>query len=196
MIIYSIFGLILLHLILFQLGLKVGGNSYDSSNWRKRLGQKLMDTKKIQLQKNPLLKRFAQLMEQEKTVKGQLLLALLIWLKSLGMVLIGLVGLTLLLVPVQGVMMACLLRNASDSGLDGKTMVSVMLIQLIAQLLLGAWGNRIGWALFMDGGMASLEGTGMMTWALFSLVLSIVLITLTAAMEARFYQANQRLISG
>ena len=185
----------LIHILLFVLFYYVSGKFLESKAWFLSLGEKLFKAKEKQLGNNALLKAFARAVENESIYKARFIIFSLVLLKSIGMALLGFVGMSFIMVPIQAIMMAALMQKTSQAGVPEADLFSVTGIQLAAMTTATVLGNFMGWRHFVDR-----------LWfnTIFDrdfyliLIASLVLITLswfTAYKEVNFYKANKRLIN-
>lgn len=182
------------HLILFLLCFFLIPRLFRNQAWYHQTGKKLLVVKERQLETNPLLKRFAKAVDEGSIMNARLIIASLILFKSLGMAVIGVVGATLFLIPIQAVMMASISEQMKLRGTPQESLSSVTGFQLATMLMAGAMGNLIGWRVFMD----QLSLTNALETEFYMILVAglAVLLTcwITATKEERFYEANKTLI--
>ncbi len=111
------------------------------------------------------------------------------------MALVGITGATLILVPVQAVMMASLTRQIQKRGISNEDFSRVTSFQLATMIIGAATGNLIGWRLFIDDLALTAAFQSEFYVILWMLLMVLFLSWLTAGKEVKFYQDNQRLIS-
>lgn len=182
------------HLLLFLLSFFLPVKYLKEQKWFQELGKKLVSVKEKQLRTNPVLKYFDKAVEQGTTGKARFIIFSLILLKCLGMVFIAVIGISLVIVPVQALMTATLFERIKLKGISQETLSRVMSFQLATMLTATVAGNLIGWRIFID----RMPLTDALESELYIIVIAglAVLLTswITATKEVRFYEANKTLI--
>ncbi len=185
---------LLSHLALFAIGWWVGKAIYNKSPRLQNLGRTILEKKHEGLSKNPILKLFTQQVNKNNlTTAGSILFAL-IAIKSVGMILVGFVGISLLLMIVQGMIMYALIAQMQHTGLTDRSVFLVMSTQLLSHLSLGIVGNWAGYQYFLKN--LPISDMGILEWPAFSVLVLVFLVTtvITAWKETLFYQRNKALI--
>lgn len=176
--------------ILFLSSLTIGERTYTGSLRLQKLGAHLFAAKQKQLTSNKVFAIFDKKIQEGSTLAPTLILTILILLKSVGMLLAGIVGLSLLIVPVQGVLTAALTEYSKEKGHPIKGIRKAIFPQFITQTHLTIIGNLIGLKLILDlhtGDIDQFFGS-----AIFLLTLLIPLISsaITAYVEVNYYREN------
>ncbi|GEM_PF-3042871 len=183
------------HLVLYLLCFFLLPRLFKNRNGYKSLGEKLMAAKEKQLKTNPLLRYFSRSVEQQNIGIARCIIAGLIFLKAMAMALVGITGATLILVPVQAVMMASLTRQIQKRGIPNEDLSRVTGFQLATMIIGAATGNLIGWRLFIDDLTLTTTLNQEFNAIIIMLLAMLFLSWLTAGREVKFYRNNQRLIS-
>ncbi len=181
------------HSLLFAFGWWIGGLIYSKNKLLQKSGKKLIETKTKALQTNPVIRQFAHKVENGQLTNASVFLFFLITVKSIGMILLGFVGLSILVMPFQGSMMLAMVREMQNSDLKpDRQFYSVTISQLFAHLSLGVIGNWLGYRYFLvdNASLRLIE----FDW-LFPLIgLFIITAGIAAHNETRFFQRNKTLI--
>lgn len=182
------------HLILYLLCFFLLSRPLKKQNWFQNLGKRLVTSKEKQLKTNPLLKTFSRSIDQKRIGTARIIIASLIFLKSVGMVFIGVIGMTVILIPVQAVMMASMSEQIRHKGISDDGLSRVTGFQLATMIIGTTIGNLIGWRLFIDN-LTFRTTLDEEFYALSIMTLGMLIFTwLTARREVEFYQVNRRLI--
>ncbi|MCE7990807.1 MAG: hypothetical protein HEP71_02455 [Roseivirga sp.] len=184
----------LAHLLLFSLFYFLLLKFFKHQKWFQKAGKKLLETKEHQLKTNGLLKRFSRAVDSGNIWKARLIIGCLIFVKSVGMTAIGLVGFSLIMVLIQAIMTAAIFEQVRLRGISAQGFLKTLSFQLIAMLSAAVVGNLLGWRMFIDE--LSLNHA-LVSESYIILTLSLIVVFfcwLAAKTEVRFYQENKTLI--
>ena len=110
------------------------------------------------------------------------------------MAFIGIVGVSLIMVPLQAIMMAAIFQQTMLRGISGQGLLKVARFQLTAMLSATIIGNLIGWRIFID----QLTFSHTLNNELYPLMLTglvtLFFCWLAAQAEVKFYMAHKALI--
>lgn len=184
----------LAHLILFLLFYVLPLKFFSQQEWFQKAGKKLLATKEHQLKTNSLLKRFSQAVESGHIWQARLIIGSLIFVKSIGMALIGIAGISLVMVPIQAIMIAVIFEQVRLRGISTKSFLKTLRLQLVAMLIATTSGNLLGWRIFADEMNLKAALSGELYLILITGLIAVFFCGLTAKTEVDFYQENKTLI--
>ncbi|GAB5527847.1 MAG: hypothetical protein Roseis2KO_57190 [Roseivirga sp.] len=181
-------------LFLFLLGFFLPIRYFKKQDWFQTTGKKLIAAKEKQLRTNPLLKYFVRKVEEGAVLQARLIIATLICLKSIAMGVIAIVGISLIIIPIQALMTATLYEQVKLKGIAEESLSSVTGLQLATMLIATVAGNLIGWRVFVDDLTFTAALHGEHYAITLMMVVMLILSWFTASREVRFYKKNKTLL--
>lgn len=177
--------------LLFIASILIGNRVYPNSSGLQKLGAKLFIAKQKQLSNNKVFALFDKKIQQGATFAPMLILTFLILLKSVGMLILGATGLSLLMVPLQGILTSALINYSKNNGLFDEGIRKAIFPQFITQIHLTLVGNLIGLKFIL--GLYANEINQLFTSTVFLLSLLVPLISsaVTAYIEVNYFKENR-----
>jgi len=139
---------------------------------------------------------FDEKIGQGSTFQPRVILSFMILIKSFGMLLLGIVGLSLMIMPIQGVLMSALVEQSREKLELKEGFSKAILPQFITQLHLTIIGNLVGIEHFTDFYPDQVKALLNHPLLLASFLIPLAASWITAGIEVNFYKNNRDLLRG
>ncbi len=172
----------------------IGNRVYPNSLSLQKLGKKLLTAKQKQLSSNKVFVLFDKKIQEGATLTPTLILTFLILVKSVGMLILGATGLSLVMIPLQGTLTSALTQYSKKNGHSIEGIRKALFPQFITQIHLTLIGNLIGLKLIFDLYTNEIDQFFASTTFLFSLLIPLISSAITAYVEVNYFKENRESI--
>lgn len=190
----TIIALFAAYSILFMASMIIGNRVYPNSLSLQKLGKKLLTAKQKQLSSNKVFVLFDKKIQEGATLTPTLILTFLILVKSVGMLILGATGLSLVMIPLQGTLTSALTQYSKKNGHSIEGIRKALFPQFITQIHLTLIGNLIGLKLIFDLYTNEIDQFFASTTFLFSLLIPLISSAITAYVEVNYFKENRESI--
>ncbi len=180
--------------ILFIASMSVGNKLYPKASGLQKLGAKLFNAKQKQLSSNKVFVLFDKKIQQGATFAPTLILTFLILVKSVGMLILGATGLSLVMIPLQGILTSALINYSKNNGHAVEGIRKAIFPQFITQIYLTLIGNLIGLKLLFDRYTSEIDQLFASTVFLLSVLVPLISSAITAYIEVSYFKENRESI--